>query len=79
MNTTASIGEYIIRKMKLNHLRVLTLSGQRFPNVNLDSITYKVYNVYGNTECGAATAIEITKKLRLLLSGSLLEIWEQLF
>ncbi|WP_330945879.1 non-ribosomal peptide synthetase [Streptococcus anginosus] len=69
MNTTASIGEYIIRKMKLNHLRVLTLSGQRFPNVNLDSITYKVYNVYGNTECGAATAIEITKKTKIITIG----------
>lgn len=59
MNTTAVIGERIISTMRDTNLRVLTLSGQRFPNVDLTGISYKVYNVYGNTECGAATIAEI--------------------
>lgn len=59
MNTTAVIGELIISTMKNTNLRILTLSGQRFPNIDLKKITYKVYNVYGNTECGAATISEI--------------------
>lgn len=59
MNTTAVIGERIINTMKNTSLRILTLSGQRFPNIDLKKITHKVYNVYGNTECGAATISEI--------------------
>ena len=59
MNTTAVIGERIISTMKNTNLRILTLSGQRFPNTDLKKIAYKVYNVYGNTECGAATISEI--------------------
>lgn len=70
MNTTASIGEYIIKKMKLPNLRVLTLSGQRFPNINLDTVNYSVYNVYGNTECGAATVTEITSSTEIITIGT---------
>ncbi|MEQ9810559.1 non-ribosomal peptide synthetase [Streptococcus jiangjianxini] len=69
MNITASIGEFIIRKMNLEYLRVLTLSGQRFPNVSLEGITYKVFNIYGNTECGAATATEITNDTNTITIG----------
>lgn len=59
MNTTVVIGERIISTMKNTNLRILTLSGQRFPNTDLKEIKYNVYNVYGNTECGAATISEI--------------------
>lgn len=59
MNTTAVIGERIIRTMNIPSLRLLTLSGQRFPNIDLSQIPYQIFNVYGNTECGAATISEI--------------------
>ena len=59
MNTTAVIGERIMKTMTVPSLRLLTLSGQRFPRVNLKEINYQVFNVYGNTECGAATITEI--------------------
>lgn len=69
MNTTAVIGERIINMMKNTNLRILTLSGQRFPNTELKGITYKVYNVYGNTECGAATISEIKALDRKITIG----------
>lgn len=59
MNTTAVIGEQIVRCMKIPSLRILTFSGQRFPNIDLSKVSYKIFNVYGNTECGAATIKEI--------------------
>lgn len=59
MNTTAVIGEQIVRRMKIPSLRILTFSGQRFPNIDLSKVSYKIFNVYGNTECGAATIKEM--------------------
>lgn len=59
MNTTAVIGEQIVKNMKIPSLRILTFSGQRFPKIDLTKLPYKVFNVYGNTECGAATIKEM--------------------
>lgn len=59
MNATATIGELVIRTMNIPSLRLLTLSGQRFPNIDLKHVTYKIFNIYGNTECGATTICEI--------------------
>ena len=69
MNTTAVIGERIIRTMSIPSLRLLTLSGQRFPNIDLSNITYQVYNVYGNTECGAAAIAEIKHSRKKITIG----------
>lgn len=59
MNTTAVIGEQIVKRMTIPSLRILTFSGQRFPNIDLSKVSYKIFNVYGNTECGAATIKEM--------------------
>ncbi|WP_259471357.1 AMP-binding protein, partial [Enterococcus faecium] len=55
----AVIGEQIVKNMKIPSLRILTFSGQRFPKIDLTKLPYKVFNAYGNTECGAATIKEM--------------------
>lgn len=59
MNVTATIGELVIRSMNIPSLRILTLSGQRFPDIDISCATYRIFNIYGNTECGATTICEI--------------------
>ncbi len=55
MNASTMIGEIIMRSMKLPDMRLLTLAGQRFPDVDVQRLSYQVLNVYGNTECACAT------------------------
>lgn len=61
MNTTAVIGAQIIQNMNIPSLRILTLTGQKFPSLDLKNSTFRIFNVYGNTECGAATIVEVSK------------------
>lgn len=62
MNTTATIGEIMMRTMRLPSMRLLTLSGQRFPSMDLSHVPYQIMNVYGNTESGATTVYKIDPK-----------------
>lgn len=59
MNASTMIGEIIMRSMKLPSMRLLTLAGQRFPDVDIGQLNYQVMNVYGNTECACATICRV--------------------
>lgn len=69
MNATTVIGDIIIRSMNIPSLRLLTLAGQRFPDIDLSHLSYKVINVYGNTECGAASICKIDSKTKKVTIG----------
>ena len=69
MNATTMIGDIIIRSMNIPSLRLLTLAGQRFPDIDLSHLSYKVINVYGNTECGAASICKIDSKTQKITIG----------
>ncbi|WP_026882822.1 AMP-binding protein [Clostridium akagii] len=69
MNATTMIGDIIIRSMDIPSLRLLTLAGQRFPDIDLSHLSFKVINVYGNTECGAASICKINSKTQKVTIG----------
>ncbi|MCA2390915.1 AMP-binding protein [Lactococcus lactis subsp. lactis] len=68
-NVTTLVGDLVIKTMELPKLRMITLSGQRFPNKKVKKRSYKILNVYGNTECGAVTVSRITEKTDKITIG----------
>lgn len=59
MHITTPVGEMLIRKLNVPSLRCLILAGQQFPSIDLTKVKYKIFNMYGNTECGGVTLCEM--------------------